>query len=113
MKSKGDPELVVERYMDAIIAEEIKNNPSQITEKARNEIELQLKAISHQKPIDELSEAEKASRQKAPQGKIPVAVKLPPDPAVLEKIQESPVPAAAPPAPAPVAAADPAPAAAQ
>lgn len=99
MKSKGHPELVVERYMDAITAEEIKNNPSQITEKARNEIELQLKAISFEKPIDDLSEAEKATLQRAPKTKIPVALKLPPDPAVLERSQESLAPA--PPAPAP------------
>ena len=96
MKSKGHPELVVERYMDAITAEEIKNNPSQITEKARNEIELQLKAISFEKPIDDLSEAEKATLQKAPRTKIPVALKLPPDPAVLERSQESLAPAPAP-----------------
>jgi len=107
MKTKGDPELVVERYMDAITAEEIKNNPSQITEKARNEIELQLKAISYEKPIDDLSEAEKVSRQKAPQTKIPVALKLPPDPAVLEREAEAPAPA---PAPAPATVAELAPA---
>jgi len=102
MKSKGDPELVVERYMDAITAEEIKNNPSQITEKARKEIELQLKAISFEKPIDDLSEAEKATLQKAPPTKIPVAVKLPPDPAVLERGSETPAPEpVAAPAPAP------------
>ncbi|BCG47311.1 hypothetical protein GEOBRER4_n2140 [Citrifermentans bremense] len=107
LKSKGDPEMVVERYMDAIIAEEIKNNPSQITEKARTEIEAQLKALSLEKPIDDLSDAEKASRQKSPQTKIPVAVKLPPDPAVLER----PVAVAAPaPAAVPAPAAAPAPA---
>ncbi|HBA88498.1 MAG TPA: hypothetical protein DCZ75_11120 [Geobacter sp.] len=86
LKGKGDPELVIERYMDAITAEEVKNSPSQISEKARNEIEVQLKALSNEKPVDDLSSAEKASRQKAaPQTKIPLAVKLPPDQAVLER----------------------------
>jgi len=91
LKSKGDPELVIERYTDAIIAEEIKNSPSQITEKARNEIELQLKSISKEKPVDDLSIEERASRQKAPQTKIPVAIKLPPDPAVAERAAHPPV----------------------
>ena len=99
LKSKGDPELVIERYMDAITAEEIKNSPSQITDKAKNEIELQLKAISKEKPVNDLSEAERTSRQKTPQTKIPLAVKLPPDPAVLERAAEKPLLPAAQPKP--------------
>lgn len=104
LKAKGDPEMVIERYMDAIAAEEIKNNPSQITVKAKNEIEQQLKSLSREKPIDDLSAAELASRQKAPQSKVPVAVKLPPDPAVTERAPEVPTAIAPAQAPAPAAA---------
>jgi tetratricopeptide (TPR) repeat protein len=75
MKTRGDAELVVERYTDAIIVEEIKNSPSQITEKARNEIELALKTISGERATSDLAVAEKAANEK--KLRTPVAVKLP------------------------------------
>jgi tetratricopeptide (TPR) repeat protein len=43
LKKKGEIEPVVEKYMDAVVTEEVKNIKSQITEKARREIDLLLK----------------------------------------------------------------------
>jgi len=39
---KGQPEAAVERYIDAIVSEEVKNISSQVTEQARREIDRQL-----------------------------------------------------------------------
>lgn len=39
---KGQPESAVERYVDAMISEEVKNVSSQVTEQARREIDRQL-----------------------------------------------------------------------
>ena len=94
LKTKGNPEMVIERYMDAITAEEIKNSPSQITETAKSEIELQLKSISKEIPINDLTLEEKAVLQQAPQAKMPIALKLPPDPAVAERGADATAPVA-------------------
>ena len=43
LKKKGDKNLVAEKYMDAIVTEELKNIKSQISENARREMDLLLK----------------------------------------------------------------------
>ncbi|HQB39401.1 MAG TPA: CsgG/HfaB family protein [Deltaproteobacteria bacterium] len=43
LKKKGEPLMAVERYVDAIVSEEVKNLKSPVTEKARREIDLLLK----------------------------------------------------------------------
>jgi len=43
LKKKGEIEPVAEKYMDAVVTEEVKNIKSQVTEKARQEIDLLLK----------------------------------------------------------------------
>ena len=98
LKARGDAELVIERYTDAIIAEEIKNSPSQITEKAKAEIEFQLKTIWADKAAHDQQLAERAAYQKAQQPAPPQA-KAEPEPVAADKNQgKALLPAAAAPA---------------
>ncbi|MEI6702950.1 MAG: CsgG/HfaB family protein [Deltaproteobacteria bacterium] len=45
LKKRGETEPVAEKYMDAVMAEEVKNIKSPVTEKARRELDLLLKQV--------------------------------------------------------------------
>jgi hypothetical protein len=45
LKKRGDIEPVAEKYMDAVMAEEVKNIKSPVTEKARRELDRLLKQV--------------------------------------------------------------------
>ena len=95
LKARGDSELVIERYTDAFMVEEIKNNPTQITEKAKNEIELQLKSIWAEKAANDLLLAERAAYEKAAQPKPPAAAKTAREPGAEKDAVGAATPASA------------------
>lgn len=47
LKKKGEPEPVAEKYMDAVVTEEVKNIKSPITENARRGLDLLLKQVEN------------------------------------------------------------------
>lgn len=47
LKKRGETEPVAEKYMDAVISEEVKNIKSPVTEKARRELDLLLKQVEN------------------------------------------------------------------
>jgi hypothetical protein len=70
LKKKGDLESAIEKYVDAIHIEEVKNISTQISENARREIEQDLKLISTEKAAADKAVADKAAADKATADKL-------------------------------------------